>query len=216
MTALWYLVSLAPIAPDLNSFLSGMDNNLAPLIHELPTDDKWLGDLALLDCVVLGTQGFGTLKTVTQLIGENKTPAYTCAGIAGGPDVARKSLQDEDIRLGALLVPHPLDNTLTVLAGRDEASIREIARRVCGGVLSNNADAVLSSVITEMRVQQRLPDWERKLNAEIDKFPNLVSVRDWLLNFPALSMTSVGIAVGYANLRRVLPGVNLPDLDEVL
>jgi len=193
-----------------------MDKNLAPLTHELPNDSKWLGDLALLDCVTLGTQGFGTLKTVTQLIGENKAPAFTCAGIGSGLDDARKSLQDVDMSLGLLLAPHPLDDSLTVLPGRDEVNIREIAALVCGGALSESADAVLTSVIAEMKLQQRLPDYETKLNAEIDKFSNLVTVRDWAQGFPALSLTSVGVAVGYANLRRVLPGVNLPDLDSVL
>ena len=216
LTALWYAVSLSPVESNLNSFLSSMNGNLAPLIHELPKDNKWLGDLALLDCITLGTQGFGTLKTVTQLIGENKAPAFTCAGITGGRDDARKSLQDVDIRLGFLLVPHPLDSSLTVLVGRDETNIREIATLVCGGSLSDDADAALTPVIAEMRLQQRLPDYETKLNAEIDKFPNVAAVRDWALNFPALSVTSVGVAVGYANLRRVLPGVNLPDLDAVL
>ncbi len=216
LTALWYVVSLSPVEANLNSFLTGMDENLAPLVDELPKDGKWLGDLALLDCITLGTRGFGTLKTVTQLIGENKVPAFTCAGIDRGRDDASKSLQDVDLRLGSLVVPHPLDSSLTVLIGRDEDNIREIATTVCGGALADDAEAALTSLIAEMRLQQRISDYETKLNIEIDKFPSVAAVRDWAQDFPAVDLTSVGIAVSYANLRRVLPGVTLPDLDTVL
>jgi hypothetical protein len=216
LTAVWYMVALVPAVSDIDSLLAQLDGHLAPLIDELPSDERWLNDLDLLDCLSVATGGLGSLMTVPQLIGKRMVPVFICAGFSGSFDT-KKILRESDPRLEELVVPHPLESSLLVLAGRDEKNIRELATQFCGGFLSSEAELALTAVIAELGINERqLPDWENKLNREIEKYPSLRAVRDWMSGFPPLTVTSVGVVVGYANMKRVLPAVTLPRLDSIL
>jgi hypothetical protein len=216
LTALWYAVSLSPAVRDSNELLSAMNSDLGPLTGELPRDDLWLGDLVINDCITGGTNGAGRLRTFPQIVGIDKAPMMICQGLPDG-NAARTQLTDVDARLEPLVIGHPLDASACVLLGLRPDDTRDIAAWLCGGELAPAADPVLSDVISQLAIDRRqISDWENKLSQAMDGWPNLSVVRDWLAGLPAFRMTSVGIVIAYANLKRVQPNLTLPTLDSLL
>jgi hypothetical protein len=209
LTVLWYGTKLFPEASTLDVFLTHMNDHLAVLSQSLPVmGGGWIIDLASLDCIQLGV-GFGQLKNFVQLLGQNKAPGFICEGMSS--DVAnqhRAALTNASGSFSGIIAAHPLDPNRCSLLSPSEGHLRgRLAQLEAGGVVvTTEMKSALDAAIIDNRYGQELPNWESLLRTEVRKFEALHAIDTWWSDFPALQVTPVGVAVGYANLRRLLPG----------
>jgi hypothetical protein len=219
LTVLWYGTTLSPAAYVLSDFLGHMNQQLAPLVAGLPTDDKWLGDLSLLDCIQAGFTGIGNLKSFVQLTGE-KFPAAICNGWSSttDDDVAA-SFRELHPGLEAFVIDHPLQADRRTLLGRDETLIRKIAGDFAREAFLDEVrvQAAIEHAITVCALNTRAPQWEQLFSTQLRSFEALAAIDDWwTATFPPMSITAVGVAISFANLKRLCPSVSLPTLDLLL
>jgi hypothetical protein len=218
LTVLWYGISLTPEEHTLPELLRSMNTHLEPLVADLPTDAKWLGDLSLVDCVQVGFSGIGALKNLIQFIGERKAPAFTCRGFPSSLEDISSSLRAIHPQFESLIVAHPLDEARRVLLGRDEQDARKLASGVAVtmSVDISKVEAAIAEAVTATGYDERLPQWEELLRARFKDFQALEVIDSWWKDLPPLSITAVGVAIAFANLKRLLPRVSLPTLDIVM
>lgn len=217
LTALWYGLRLFPENFPMPAFLSAVDSHVQTFVGKLPLDRRWLSDLGVLDCVQLGI-GVGQLKSFPQLLGESKCTGFVCRGM----DEETANRRREELYIAAkasakvfiapnafdtlLIVPHALDDDRFALIGSSERSFRKAIEPLLRQFPGAEFSAVIESVIADNHYEERCPNWLAKLKAKTREYRSLLAIDDWWHDLPALEVTAVGVALGYANLRRLLPG----------
>jgi hypothetical protein len=216
LTLLWYGISLVPIAYTLPTFLTTLDGHLKVLSHDLPVGASWLSDLALLDCITLGVGGIGNLKNFVQLVGENKAPGFICVGMdSETAERHRTAFVDIHPSLSDLIVDHPFAEDRYQLVGPGEPAVKQLTERVAEdrGLDEIALRTALDAAIIDNQYESQIGGWPEMLRTKVREYDALARIDDWWGdNFVPLSVTPVGIAVGYANLRRLLPNVLDPSI----
>jgi len=219
LTALWYGIRLTTDLADLGQYLDDMETRLAPLVEfGLPAPEggqAWLSDLAELGCVRLGFSGIGGLKTFTQIIATSKFPALTATGLDETQASALKQrLEAYGLDAGGLVVPHPIVPGMFSLVGQSETAFREIADRVPRSESVNaDYDSVIVDAVVQNHCEQTVGNWEGLLRDLLATRPGLMAIDKWWHDFPAVELTSVGVALAYANFRRAVPNITFSSLD---
>lgn len=218
LTVLWYGVSLSPMSDSLDQALHAMEQHLSPLVDAgLPTDQRWMTDLAILDCIQLSVGGLGQLKAFQQLLVEHKFPGFTARGFdAQTADGFKAALEKVHVGLGDLITPHRLSPDRFCLAGKSEERFREIVSEVSSAT-SPGADflTIVNEAIAQNQYDQRAPECEEGLQRLLSNHAALPAVNEWWKTFPAAEITPVGVALAYANLKRLLPEVQFVSIDSL-
>jgi hypothetical protein len=219
LTVLWYMFSLVPQAiASLSEFLAHMNQHLEPLVDNLPSGRRWLDDLSLLDCIRIGVSGWGALKSFLTLLGD-KCPGFTCAGIPSDyADELKISIGELAPPLVSLIVEHPLDRARSSLLGSDEGQMRVLAHSAMTSFPHDELrlENVLDELVEANQYPVRLPYYLDLLKDAMVGHDALIAVNEWWKTSPPIDMTPVGIAMAYANLRRLLPDAMQPSIEAYL
>jgi len=245
MACLWLVICVSPSNPDPKTGLPAMDAIVSKVIAggELPQGQAWLQDLELMDCVRGNASGGAIQVSLNKWVNVQlrNRPGYICEGISpADADAFRSRLNQVIPNLGAIVADHPflpgqfrinatssedliktLQSSLDTMRAVRMQFPREALKQVNGMVspLHNmGSEEELRSILLEARLDTVSNEARDGLLKYVESdLPGLRKLSEWWDQLSGFAgITSVGIAIGFTNVRQFDPLEGLPRLADLI
>ncbi|MEU8054624.1 LPO_1073/Vpar_1526 family protein [Microbispora bryophytorum] len=212
LSALWVILRLKWNVRDFRDGLRSMDQLLATVMQDFPSDYTCISRLDITSCIRVSS--LGSIRP-WQDVYPDKLPGSFSQGIPENQKAeTERKIREVSTALQGLFYRDPINHNEYRLA-TTKAVDKWVEQQT---FLTPEQSRALLELLSSVGLTQRDPSRVAFMDQYItDNCPALARARDWWNGLPnAVEITSTGIALAYTNLKRFVPLNGLGPLETIL
>jgi hypothetical protein len=219
LTILWYGTKMHPNANEPLAHRTATAKRFAPFLSNgLQSNNEWLIELGILDCLHVNNGGLQHLKSFPEIYADITAPGFFCLGMEKDEaEIAKGKLDLIEKGLSKLIIEHPMSSDRYCLRVSNRTQIDKMLGQI-EKLASRKELAAFNEVIEQNRFDQKLPNYIEISKKFLAEDPALKSLCEWWADakLPSLDVTSIGTVLAYSHFHKTLPEMTGPSLIDIL